>query len=248
MVAKLEQAFPNRSPSEILVSLTFHAGVNNEFFQKLAGIPKPKTIRSKPEKFTSGDVKALQDMTRHISKIQHSGNLLDMDGREFTVSHLLIGIATKKFGGTAGRPVDSSLPLPDLFPLLAVTLAGDLGQHVVRDLAAPFGIDTDASKPELRGDVFGLDMEFQENVLLSSQLLDYFTNHADMAFSRLPNTLAVIPDLAEETRNFVQWYKLGTERQASTTTDDIAVKAVIERFYDFAAQEWKSEEERSRSR
>lgn len=144
-------------PDKVLAALRELGGTNDENFKGLMRVDDAPDLSGLDPKLK----KKLTSMLKH--KSEHTGLVEDENGFMVAASHTLTGIS-------AGQSIAQNKNLPMslsgaasavLDPVLAVTLSGDLGQagldsYLEGGQSQPkTGPGTDASYPELNGDIDG---------------------------------------------------------------------------------------------
>ena len=243
LVQKVERAYSQWKPEQVLAALRRIAGCDSHLFRTLFGTTEGAPVSVGVGGLLATDLCDLASMSAHSGT---GGVVYDPWGQEVAVGHVLCGITAglhrnPKFGLVAGMPlllsglqVLAGLTLDNLF---ATTIAGDLGQSAVmvhlKRQTTSVGPGTEATDAELVGDIDGCVLATSamlKDRKISDLLLAYYgptapagsTAHFSHRFRLFAPTLNA-PALDEQTRTFAKAYlvEVTASQLAESTAPDV---------------------------
>jgi hypothetical protein len=157
LVRTAEQAHPNLSGEDLLNSLRWVAGYDNENFRDFfGGIDKAKELKPSGP-LTQGMIDRMQELSRHqeVAGVE-KGIAKDPLGFDVALGHVLTGMSAGQHPHTRDIPGPFGDPMDNLY---GVTISGDLGQSAVlvdqKKATSYIGPGSEASYAELVGDIDG---------------------------------------------------------------------------------------------
>jgi hypothetical protein len=238
LVEKLEKAYPKRQPREIIEMLRWISGYKEFEFNRLVGTD---AIEPKVNKiFTKADMDALAAMMSHSGwGEKERGVARDNQGEMVAMGHVITGMSS---GYNYERRRNMIPGRPDMDNVYAMTLSGDLGQSAAQKKDGGtnqrfIGDNTEATIPELVGDVDGLNLGEHiaqggaGNKKISTQLREYYNGYSDKDSTvRWRNTLARTnyARLSDEAKRFAASYRHKSDKLDFSGADAAAETATLQ--------------------
>lgn len=240
LVQKVERAYPQWTPDQVLAALRRIAGCDAQLFRTLFATPEGSPVVPGVGGLTETDLCDLAQMSAHGGA---GGVVFDPWHQEIAIGHVLCGITAglhrnMHFGvvpnaAVSGAAVLFGLTLDNLY---ATTIAGDLGQSAVMlhlgKQTAGIGPGTEASEAELLGDIDGVVLASNgvlANRAISDILGTYYgaiapsgmVTHFSHRF-RLFAPLLTSATLDDQTQRFARYYAVVVMQAVPPTAAELA--------------------------